>query len=816
MAVSADIAIDEPAGARRLAAPLGIGGSGARVIVPGAAAGEQVRIERIGAQWLLRCLADGRVQFNGEALSLEERELRNGDVLSLGDASLVVDLKPAGELGLLVRHLAGNETVAPLKPPPSRAERDDNGDVDIVAQDVSSGGVVARTAAAAAAGGQSPAALARRRSYVWIAIGTTAALLAVVFGLLTRLQRVPLDMLPNDATVRIEGALFSWQSGATLFALPGKHRLRADKPGYETLRRELLVAEQAVPTQVLRLVKLPGLITIDTGGVVGEVSVDGRPAGRVPGEIPVRAGARVFTVRAERYLDAVGRLEIEGGGVKQSLSIPLRTSWGRLAVASSTPGASVAAAELPAQPAPAIFDLPAGVHKLRIAAPGAKTWESTAIVQAGQTAKLGPILLGAPDAVLAVRSAPAGANVVAGGVFRGRTPLNVALPSGTSYDVSVNLPGYAAWSRTVATAPGERISLSAALTPVLAALTVSGEPADAELFVDGAARGKLPQTLQLTATRHTVEVRKAGLQTFSAQLDLGAGVGRTLEYRLVPEGRAANWQPPAPRVASKVAGALRLIEPTTFQMGSERREQGRRPNEAQRRVTFTRAFYIGVREVTNGEFRRFRADHRSGFIGKQSLDLDSQPVSSVSWEDAVAYCNWLSREEGLPAAYESQGGRMVLSKPATTGYRLPSEAEWEYAARWTPQGLRRYQWGNSLPLPNGIANLAGVETGNVGEALLPDYRDEYLAAAPTAKFSANTLGLHDMTGNVAEWVHDRYSSFVDTSAANDPLGPDSGRASVVRGASWRSASLSALRLAARESGESPRDDLGFRIARYAE
>jgi formylglycine-generating enzyme required for sulfatase activity len=592
--------------------------------------------------------------------------------------------------------------------------------------------------------------------------------------------------------------------------------VRAELEGYAPLERDVEVRAGLNATQVMRLAKLPGLITIDTGGVAAAVAVDGEPIGRAPGVLKVPAGARTFTLRAERHLDAVARLDVEGRGLPQTLKVALRSSWGKIRVESSTPGAMVAADDLPPAPAPATFDLAAGVHRIKVSAPGAKTWESTAIVAAGQTTKLGPILLGAPDTTLVVRSSPAGADVAVSGVFKGRTPLTIALPPGTSYDLTVSKAGYGAWSRRIDAQPGARLDLQAGLAPVWVNLTVAGEPTDAELFVDGAPQGKLPQTLKLTATRHAVEVRKAGMQNFATQVDLAAGVARTLDYRLVPEGRAADWKPPTERFAGKVAGAFRLVVPTSFTMGSERREQGRRPNETQRKVTFTRPFYIALREVTNGEYRRFRAGHRSGFLGKQSLDLDNQPVSSVAFEDAALYCNWLSQQEGLPEAYESRNGRMTLKQPATAGYRLPTEAEWEYAARYTAQGLRRYEWGNSLPWPSGVANLAGAETGAASGEFLADYRDDYPVVAPVGRFAANALGLHDMTGNVAEWVNDRYASFLPASAINDPVGPDTGRATVVRGASWRTASVTGLRLAARDSAEAARDDLGFRLARYAE
>ncbi len=815
MAAAAFVHVDEPAGARRLAAPIGIGGPGARVIVPGAAAGEQLRLEFDGGLWLALPLSEGRTRINAELLGSAARELRAGDVLSAGDAQLLVASISPAELHLTVRHLAGNETVAPLRPPPSRTEQDDDRDVDIIASDVTPGAQAARSAARGAAQAATQPADGWRSQRLWWAVAAVV-ILALVFGLLARLQRVPLDVLPREARVRATDAFFSWQSGTTLFVLPGKHWLRAEQPGYAMLERDLIVLATPNETQVLRLARLPGLIAIDTGGISAQVTVDGEPAGRAPGVLEIRAGARTLTLRAERYLDAVARLNVEGGGVRQSLKVPLRSSWGRLQVAAATPGAMVAVDDQPARSAPALLDVAAGVHRVRISAAGAKAWESSVIVTAGRTASIGPITLGAPDANLVVQSAPTGAEVTVSGVFKGRTPLSVALPSGASYEIAVSRPGYAPWSRGVRAEPAARLAFSARLTPVLVALRVNGEPADAELLVDGSSRGKLPQSLELTATSHTIEIRKSGLQTFSTQVDLAAGVARTLDYRLIPEGRSADWQPPAPRVTGRLAGAMRLVAPGSFLMGSERREQGRRPNEVQRRVTFSRPFYLGVREVSNGEFRRFRAAHQSGFIGKQSLDLDTQPVTAVTFDDAAAYCNWLSRDEGLAEAYESRDGRLVLKKPVTIGYRLPTEAEWEYAARFTPQGLKRYEWGNSLPWPTGVANLAGAETGNTSAAQLADYRDEYPTIAPVGKYAANALGLYDMTGNVSEWVNDRYSSFVDTGAATDPLGPDSGRAASVRGASWRTATTAGLRLAARESADAARDDLGFRIARFAE
>ncbi len=112
--------------------------------------------------------------------------------------------------------------------------------------------------------------------------------------------------------------------------------------------------------------------------------------------------------------------------------------------------------------------------------------------------------------------------------------------------------------------------------------------------------------------------------------------------------------------------------------------------------------------------------------------------------------------------------------------------------------------------------MAGQETGASLPANLPGYRDEYPVVAPVGKFKASPLGLQDLAGNVSEWMNDYYLSFVDSSAVTDPLGPDDGTRHVIRGANWKTAVATELRLAWRDVQENSSPTVGFRIARYAE
>src|SRR6059058_893552 len=594
-------------------------------------------------------------------------------------------------------------------------------------------------------------------------------------------------------------------------------RAHAEREGYLPAEAALVVHRGGAERLRLVLAKLPGQLQIDTAGVVAAVSIDGVAAGLAPGVISVPAGDRTISLRAPRYVDYTTTLGIEGAGARQELHVRLQPAWGTLAVTAVPQGAHVSVDGVDSGAAPVSVAAPSGVRRIRIAASGWKTWESSVVLKGGQTLAVGPVTLGQPDAHLTVRSVPAGADVTIAGTHRGHTPLTVELPAGIAYPVVLSLPGYATWTRELFATAGSNLSAEARLAAVLASVKVSGEPADAELLVDGAPRGQTPQSLLLPAVEHRLEVRKAGFIPFEAVLTPVPELERAVQYHLTPSDRGRALLESAPLIRSQIGYVLRLVPPGAFQMGSERREQERRPNEGLRTVTLQRPFYIGVLPVTNGDFRRFRPEHASGYIDRQSIDLDSQPVTQVSWEDAAEFCNWLSHQDGLPPAYQRSGTSLALARPVTRGYRLPTEAEWEYAGRYGPSGQSyRFAWGDSPPVPLGVGNLAGGETGSSLPATLPGYRDDYPVVSPVGKFHPTALGLHDMSGNVSQWVNDYYESFVDPAPMTDPLGPAQGTLHVVRGASWKTASVSELRLAWRDTASGPEPTVGFRLARYAD
>jgi formylglycine-generating enzyme required for sulfatase activity len=179
-------------------------------------------------------------------------------------------------------------------------------------------------------------------------------------------------------------------------------------------------------------------------------------------------------------------------------------------------------------------------------------------------------------------------------------------------------------------------------------------------------------------------------------------------------------------------------------------------------VTLTRGFWLGRTEATVAAFRRFaKATRRDEPPKDNSPRHESLPVEHVSWDDAKAFCDW-------------------------SGGRLPTEAQWEYAARAGRDGVI-YVWGNDpVPVVGGRAqeNVADSSLNRLRPGVLhiEGYDDGFAEASPVGSFAPNALGLHDLGGNVSEWVSDLYgATYYASSPRQDPRGPSAGETRVIRG-----------------------------------
>ncbi len=394
---------------------------------------------------------------------------------------------------------------------------------------------------------------------------------------------------------------------------------------------------------------------------------------------------------------------------------------------------------------------------------------------------------------LSVTANVSDAEVIVDGRLIGNTPLTAMALSTGSHRVQVKKKGYDTYRTDVEISAGRTASLEAWLTeqgPKTGRLYVNTEPSKARVRILNIGP-VFQQGMDLAPGDYHVEVSAAGYGKQTRWVSLSAGEDKRIGFRLAGTEPAAR---PAPVVSpsatatgqSRITNSLDMefvfIRPGTFMMGSPSNEPKRDKDEHQHRVTLTRGYYLQTTELTQGQWKRVMGSNPSGFKNCG----DDCPVEKVSWTSAQTFIQKLNQKEG------------------TDKYRLPTEAEWEYAAR---AGTKTpFSFGDCLSTDqanyDGNYPMPGCSKGR--------YRNKPVAVG---SFPANAWGLYDMHGNVWEWCQDRHGDY-PTGSVTDPNGPSSGEDRVSRGGSWGNYARycrSAVRYGGSPDGRIYY--LGFRLAR---
>lgn len=383
----------------------------------------------------------------------------------------------------------------------------------------------------------------------------------------------------------------------------------------------------------------------------------------------------------------------------------------------------------------------------------------------------------------------------------------LALAANKQHKVQYSKSGHSTYSRTVNVNKDEPTTLAISLEALYGELTINAN-VPASIRINGNKIESLPVSKRLLAVSQKMEISAPGYRSITRNVVPQANKNTNVNITLLSEFDARRAEG-KPLFASSIGINMRKFYADAFTMGSPANETGRRRNEHQVDVGFSKAFWVSEKEITQSQF--------SAFLGAGQSIKSTLPVTGVSWLEAAQYCNWLSQKEGLKLFYRFQNGRYVGPDASANGYRLPTEAEWEWLAKKAKRSQSTtYVWGNQDKLRDNLGNFADKTMNGKQLILFADYEDGKTGVAEVGSYKADRVGLYDMDGNVSEWVHDFYTNGLpDMSKRHiDYFGSRSGDSWVIKGGNYETGRLRELRGAFREFSSSGKETVGFRIARF--
>jgi formylglycine-generating enzyme required for sulfatase activity len=658
------------------------------------------------------------------------------------------------------------------------------------------------------------AAARQKRFYLLFAIGLLGAFL-LLFALLGATNGTSVEVLPAEAasfsTVRLQTGL-GFTFGSKVYSLTTSPEIIVSAEGYKPEKRIILPNEVGGKISIL-LRELPGRLIVQTNTDSDRThwSVnDHHVAIARKFNHELEAGSYNLEIDNPYFQKQKHEVHIQRQEEKK-LQVDLVPVVGNINIGSDPSGAVVNLNGVEVGSTPLQIEKNGGGYQVEITHPNYVVAADTIEITNQQSKISRNYKLSPKTAFLKISLDPPGGDFFLNGKRIGPSKWRqkrLVVPSMKTNTLYYSKNGFLSETQKISLKPNQERSLLFQLNPELGTVNVQSRP-KANVYIDGKIVGETPVILELLAIQHDVEIRKPGYRSVKKKVTPSPKVAQQITVSLRTELQARLSE--APKEYKNSAGVeLKLFFPTKFLMGAPRSEPGQRANEFLRHIELKKPFYAGKFEVTQEQFSKF----------KKTASLASTsniPVTSISWLEAISFCNWLSFQENLKPFYVVDNNKLRGFNPTSDGYRLLTEAEWEWLSRKALRSKQtKFSWGDDVTLPPMTGNIADENAKGLVQFYVPNYNDGFPDIAPVGSFNPEKSGLFDLVGNVSEWVHDFYS-LVPPSAKKvevDPLGPKIEELHVLKGSNWRSGTLTELRASFREGLADGRDDIGFRVARY--
>lgn len=440
------------------------------------------------------------------------------------------------------------------------------------------------------------------------------------------------------------------------------------------------------------------------------------------------------------------------------------------------------------------------------------------------------------DGSININSTPEGASLLINNKHIGKTPLLKPLLGG-EYKLTLSLPNYAIIEDNIEinhTDP--TVDRNYRFKPKEIIIPITLIPEKGALFVNGIAVKAKNKLAIKAGVENDITYKKDGYITESKTFKSSENKNSSLVFKLKKEIVKENHQnikklitpnassdketniklilentvtTPLKQYQNKAGITLKLFTPNeVYEMGSKQDDLERRANETIKNVKLTKAFYASLYEISNAEYKLF--DNKNNGFPKK-------PVTNVSWLKAILYCNWLSEIEDFRPFYNIKDNKLISINAKSNGYRLLTEAEWEWLASKAGRPKKTiFVWGDQKIIPKNAVNIADESAKGLVDFFVSKYNDGVPKVAEVGSFSVEKSGLYDLGGNVSEWTHDGYLTTIQKAKTTlkNPIDITIGNTHVVKGANWHSGTITILRAAYREGMIGARNDIGFRIGRY--